>query len=73
MRYNPSMTTPEEDQDMVETADKVIAYAGNQDSQRTAMLAAFRLFHSMGYRRRYSDAMNDAAKGKDQRVKAHLN
>ena len=73
MRYNPSMTTPEEDQDMVETADKVIAYAGNPDSQRTAMLAAFRLFHSMGYRRGYGDAMDDAAKEKDLRVKAHLN
>ena len=73
MRYNPSMTTPEEDQDMVETADKVIAYAGNLDSQRTAMLAAFRLFHSIGYRRGYGDAMDDAAKGKDLRVKAHLN
>ena len=73
MRYNPSMTTPEEDQDMVETADKVIAYAGNPASQRTVMLAAFRLFHSMGYRRGYGDAMDDAAKGKDLRVKAHLN
>ena len=58
---------------MVETANKVIAYAGNPDSQRTVMLAAFRLFHSMGYRRGYRDAMNDAAKGKDLRVKAHLN
>lgn len=37
------------------------------------MLAAFRLFHSTGYRRGYSDAMDDAAKGKDRRVKAHLN
>ena len=72
-RYNRRMTTPEEDQDMAETADKVIAYAGNPDSQRTAMLAAFRLFHSMGYRRGYGDAMDDAAKGKDRRVKAHLN
>ena len=53
--------------------DKVIAYAGNSDSQRTVMLAAFRLFHSMGYRRWYGDAMDDVAKGKDRRVKAHLN
>lgn len=72
-RYNRRMTTPEEDQDMAETADKVIAYAGNPSSQRTAMLAAFKLFHSMGYRRGYGDAMDDAAKGKDRRVKAHLN
>ena len=67
------MTTPDEDRDMADVAEKVLSYAGNLGSQRTAMLAAFRLFHSMGYRRGYSDAMNDAAKGKDQRVKAHLN
>lgn len=72
-RYNRHMTTLEEDQDMAETANKVIAYAGNPSSQRTAMLAAFRLFHSMGYRRGYGDAMDDTAKGKDRRVKAHLN
>ena len=53
--------------------DKAIAYAGNSDSQRTAMLAAFRLFHSMGYMRGYGDAMDDVANGKDRRVKAHLN
>ena len=67
------MTTLDEDRDMAETADKVIAYARNSDSQRTAMLAAFRLFHSIGYRRGYGDAMDDVAKGKDRRVKAHLN
>ena len=67
------MTTPEEDRDMSETADRVMAHAGNPDSQRTAMLAAFRLFHSTGYRRGYGDAMDDAAKGKDRRVRAHLN
>ena len=67
------MTTLDEDRDMAETADKVIAYARNSDSQRTAMLAAFRLFHSIGYRRGYGDAMDDVAKGKDLRVKAHLN
>ena len=72
-RHNPNITTLDEDRDMAETADKVIAYAGNSDSQRTAMLAAFRLFHSMGYRRWYGDAMDDVAKGKDRRVKAHLN
>lgn len=72
-RHNPNMTTLDEDRDMVETADKVIAYAGNSDSQRTAVLAAFRLFHSIGYRRGYGDAMDDVAKGKDRRVKAHLN
>ena len=67
------MTTLDEDRDMAETADKVMAYTGNLDSQRTAVLAAFRLFHSIGYRRGYSDAMGDVAKGKDRRVKAHLN
>lgn len=72
-RYNRRMTTPDEDREMTATAEKVLSYAGNPDSQRTAMLAAFRLFHSMGYRRGYSDAMDDAAKGKDRRVKAHLN
>ena len=72
-RYNPNITTLDEDRDMAETADKVIAYARNSDSQRTAMLAAFRLFHSIGYRRGYGDAMDDVAKGKDRRVKAHLN
>lgn len=72
-RYNRHMTTPDEDREMTATAEKVLSYAGNPDSQRTAMLAAFRLFHSMGYRRGYSDAMDDAAKGKDRRVKAHLN
>ena len=67
------MTTLDEDRDMAETTDKVIVYTGNMDSQRTGMLATFRLFHSMGYRRGYSDVMDDAAKGKDRRVKAHLN
>ena len=70
---NPNMTTLDEDRDMAETADKVIAYTGNMDSQRTAMLAAFRSFYSMGYRRGYGDAMDDAVKGKDRRVKAYLN
>ena len=67
------MTTLDEDRDMAETVDKVMAYTGNLDSQRTAMLAAFRLFHSTGYRCGYGDAMDDVAKGKDRRVKAHLN
>ena len=67
------MTTLDEDRDMAETADKVIAYTGNLDSQRTAMLAAFRLFHSIGYRRGYGNAMDDVAKGKDRRVTVHLN
>ena len=73
VRHNPNMTTLDEDRDIAETADKVIAYTGNLDSQRTAMLAAFRLFHSIGYRRRYGDVMDDAVKGKDRRAKAHLN
>ena len=67
------MTTPEEDRDMAETAGKVLAHAGDPAALRTAMLAAFRLFHSMGYMRGYDDAMDDAAKGKDRRVRAHLN
>ena len=67
------MMTPDEDREMAETADRVMAHAGDLSSQRTAMLAAFRLFHSAGYRRGYDDAMDDAAKGKDRRVKAHLN
>lgn len=67
------MTTSEEDQDMAETIDKVITHAGNPDAMKTAMLAAFRLFHSTGYRRGYGDAMDDVAKRKDRRVKAHLN
>jgi hypothetical protein len=67
------MMTPEEDREMTATAEKVLSYAGNPDSQRTAMLAAFRLFHSTGYMRGYDDAMDDAAKGKDRRVRAHLN
>ena len=67
------MTILDEGRDMAETADKVIAYAGNSDSQRTAMLVAFRSFYSMGYRRGYGDAMDDAVKGKDRRIKAYLN
>lgn len=67
------MTTPDEDREIAATAEKVLSYAGNPDSQRTAMLAALRLFYSMGYRRGYGDAMDDAAKGKDRRVRAHLN
>ena len=37
------------------------------------MLVAFRLFHSVGYRRGYGDAMADVVKGKDQRIAVHLN
>lgn len=72
-RHNLSMTTPDEDRDMASVAEKVLAHIGNPSSQRTVMLAAFRLFHSMGYRRGYIDAMDDIAKEKDRRVKAHLN
>jgi len=73
MRHNQNMTTPDEDRDMADAAEKVLAHIGNPVLQRTAMLAAFRLFHSVGYRRGYGDAMDDAVKGKDRRVKAHFN
>lgn len=72
-RHNLNMTTPDEDREMADAAEKVLMHIGNSASLKTAILAAFRLFHSMGYRRGYSDAMDDAVKGKDQRVKAHLN
>ena len=52
---------------------KVISHAVNLSSMKTALLAALRLFYSMGYRSGYADAMNDAKPWKDRCVIAHLN
>ena len=65
--------TLEEEKDMAGVAEKVISHVVNLSSMKTALLAALRLFHSMGYRSGYADAMNDAKLGKDRRVIAHLN
>ena len=67
------MMTLEEEKDMAGVAEKVILHAVNLSSMKTALLAALRLFYSMGYRSGYVDAMNDAKLGKDRRVIAHLN
>jgi len=67
------MTTPEEDDEIAKTVDALLKYAGDAGSLKTAANAALRLFHSMGYRRGYADAMDDAKRGKDRRVVAHLN
>ena len=67
------MMTLEEEKDISDVAEKVISHAGNPFLMKTALLAALRLFHSTGYRRGYADAMDDAKRGKDRRVVAHLN
>ena len=67
------MMTLEEEKDMAGVAEKVILHAVNLSSMKTALLAALRLFYSMGYRSGYVDAMNDAKLGKDRRVIAHFN
>ena len=67
------MTTPEEDEEIAKTIDALFKHAGDADSLRIALNAALRLFHSMGYRRGYGDAMDDAKAGKDRRVSVHLN
>jgi hypothetical protein len=67
------MMTLEEEKDMAGVAEKVISHAENPSSMKIALLAALRLFHSMGYRSGYADAMDDAKNGRDRRVVAHLN
>ena len=67
------MMTLEEEKDMAGVAEKVISHAVNLSSMKTALLSALRLFHSMGYRSGYVDAMNDTKLGKDRRVIMHLN
>jgi len=63
----------ENENDMQDVADKVLAHAGDSILLRASMLAAFRLFYSKGHRAGYDDAMRDAKSGKDRRVAAHLN
>lgn len=67
------MTTPEEDDEIARTVNALLRHAGDADSLRIALNAALRLFHSMGYRRGYADAMDDAKRGKDRRVSVRLN
>ena len=67
------MTTPEEDDEIARTVGALLKHAGDAGSLKTALNAALRLFHSAGYRRGYTDAMDDAKHGKDRRVSVHLN
>ena len=67
------MTTPEENDEIAKTIDALLKHAGDAGSLRIALNAALRLFHSIGYRRGYADAMDDAKRGKDRRVSVHLN
>ena len=63
----------EDQKDMSETTDSIIAHSDNPDAQRIAVSAALRLFYSKGYRSGYDDGMKDSKSGKDRRVVAHLN
>ena len=67
------MITFEDDMEIAKTVDTLLRHAGNIGSLVIAVSAALRSFHSMGYRRGYADAMNDAKRGKDRRVSVHLN
>ena len=67
------MMSPAEEQDLEKIVELVLKHAGNPESQRTSLRAAFHLFYSIGHQNGYNEAMDDAKVGKDKRVVAHLN
>ena len=62
-----------EELNLEKTVELVLKHAGNPESQRTSLMAALRLFYSMGHQNGYNEAMADAKVGRDQRVTVHLN
>lgn len=62
----------EEEKDLLKTVKLVLKHASNPDLQRTSLVAALRLYYSMGHQNGYNEAMADAAIGKDKRVVAHV-
>ena len=65
--------TTEEENDIAKIVQQVASHINDKNALMMSLASSLRLFHSMGYRKGYSDAMNDAKDGKDQRVVAHLN
>ena len=63
----------EEEKDLLKTVELVLKHASNPDLQRTSLVAALRLYYSMGHQIGCNEAMVDAAIGKDQRTTAHVN
>jgi len=67
------MMTPEEENEISWAIGKILEDTDNKENLKVRLNAAFRLFHSKGYCQGYHDGQDDAAKGKDRRVVAHLN
>lgn len=67
------MMTTEEENDIAKIVQQVVSHANDKDALKTNVANSLRLFHSIGYRKGYADAMNDCKNGKDRRVVAHLN
>ena len=67
------MMTTEEENDIAKIVQQVASHINDKNALMMSLASSLRLFHSIGYRKGYADAMNDSKNGKDKRVVAHLN